>query len=392
MKHKEDENLNMKISYIKNQYKYLPLNFNEKKGLSLISKFTFVLLFSLIVIVCVIISLYIRNLQQLKTVLSRKSIDIEQNEKNFFEKLRTILNKDEILENEIMKKHTTFQLGGPAKFFIKPKSINKIIKVLLLCKEYSIDYFILGNGSNLLVSDQGYDGLVINIHEDNFSDLKVEQIDNKKYKIIVGGGILMRTLAKKLCLLSLSGLEDIIDIPGTIGGGIIMNASAGLNKGLIYNSLDKVKVITPEGEIKELFKKECQLRTRGSMLKDNKYMVIEATFNLVKGDKMIIQKSMSDHTSRRYSRQPMYFPSAGCFFVWIKPKFGSLYEKYKESNLVSYKIGDAMIYTHNIAFIVNLGNAKSSDVYQIVVHVEKILKDKYNINIRREVVVLGSFS
>ena len=290
-----------------------------------------------------------------------------------------------------MSKHTTFQLGGRAKFFIKPKSVNKIIKVLQICKEYSIEYFILGNGSNLLVSDKGFDGLVINIHEDNFSDLKVEQIDDKKYKVIVGGGILMRTLAKKLCLLSLSGLEDIIDIPGTIGGGIIMNASAGLNKGLIYNSLYKVKVITPDGEIKELFKKECELRNRGSMLKDNKYMVIEATFNLVKEDKMIIQKTMSDHTSRRYSRQPMYFPSAGCFFVWMKPKFGSLYEKYKESNLVSYKVGDAMIYTHNIAFIVNLGNARSSDVYQIVTHIEKTLKDKYDINIRREVVVLGSF-
>ena len=202
----------------------------------------------------------------------------------------------------------------------------------------------------------------------------------------------MKTLAKKLCLLSLSGLEDIIDIPGTIGGGIIMNASAGLGKGLIYNSLDKVKVITPEGEIKELSKIECQLIHRGSMLKDKKYIIIEATFNLVKEDKIIIQKTMSDHTSRRYSRQPMYFPSAGCFFIWIKPKFGSLYEKYKENNLVSYKVGDAMIYTHNIAFIVNLGNATSSDIYKIVIHVEKILKDKYDINIKREVVVLGSFS
>ena len=92
----------------------------------------------------------------------------------------------------------------------------------------------------------------------------------------------MRTLSKKLCLLSLSGLEDIIDIPGTIGGGIIMNANAGLGKGLIYDSLDKVKVITPEGEIKELSKKECQLTLRGSMLKDNKYLVIESTFNLIK--------------------------------------------------------------------------------------------------------------
>ena len=160
---------------------------------------------------------------------------------------------------------------------------------------------------------------------------------------------------------------------------------------LLYNSLEKVKIITPEGEVKELSKKECHLVTRGSMLKDRKYMVIEATFKLQKADKMIIQKTMADHTSRRYSKQPKYFPNAGCFFVWFKPKFGSLYDKYKENNLVSYRIGDAMIYTHNIAFIVNLGNAKASEVYQIVTHIEKVFKDKYNISIRREVVVLGSF-
>ena len=161
-----------------------------------------------------------------------------------------------------------------------------------------------------------------------------------------------------------------------------MNASAGLGKNLIYNSLFKVKVITPDGEIKELSKQECQLGDRRSMLKDKKYMVIEATFNLKKENKMIIQKTMADHTSRRYSRQPMYFPSAGCFFVWSKPKFGSLYKIYKENNLVSYRIGNAMIYTHNIAFIVNLGNAKASDVYKIVLHVEKILKDKYDFSIK----------
>jgi UDP-N-acetylmuramate dehydrogenase len=141
------------------------------------------------------------------------------------------LDNDEFFENEMMNKHTTFQLGGPAKFFTKPKSINKIIKIIQLCKRYSIEYFILGNGSNLLVSDQGFDGLIINILEDNFSDIKVERLDEIHYKLIVGGGVLMRTLAKRLCLLSLSGLEDIIDIPGTIGGGIIMNASAG-GKGL----------------------------------------------------------------------------------------------------------------------------------------------------------------
>ena len=291
----------------------------------------------------------------------------------------------------MMYKHTTFKLGGPAKLFIIPSSINKIIKVIHLCKEYQIEYFILGNGSNLLVSDEGYNGIIINIHENNFSNLKIKQVNQNIYHITVGGGMLMRNLAIKMCLLSLSGLEDIIDIPGTIGGGIIMNASAG-GKGLIIDSLLKVKIITPDGEIKELSKKECELRGRGSLLKDRKYMVIEGTFNMIKFDKLLIQKRMADHTSLRYSRQPMYLPSAGSFFIWWKPKFGSLYEKYKESNLVGYKIGDAMIYTHNIAFIVNLGNAKSSDVYKIVLHVEKTIKKNYNINIKREVVVIGAFS
>lgn len=326
----------------------------------------------------------------IKTFLQRKSIDFNKNDREFLSKLKLFLDKDEIMENEMMYKHTTFELGGPAKFFIKPKSINKIIKVLQLCKEYSVEFFVLGNGSNLLVSDHGYDGIIINIHEENFSDLKLEEIDKTHNKIIVGGGILMSNLAKRLCLLSLSGLEDIVDIPGTIGGGIIMNASSG-GKGLIYNSIEKVKVITPEGNIKELSKKECKFRFRGSKLKDEKYIVIEATFNLIKENRIIIQKTMADHTSLRYARQPKYFPSAGCFFVWMKPKHGSLYKKYRENNLVSYRVGDAMISTYNIAFIVNLGNATSSDVYKIAIHVENIMKIKYNLNIKREVIVLGSF-
>ena len=392
MKINSCEQIKLQASYDKS---FSTLNHGNKIKLNIYIIIAFCFIFFLIILLIFSTNNKNQNYQNqnigIKNKFSFKPIKHSEKEKIFYEKLKLILDNEEICENELMSKHTTFQLGGPAKFFIKPNSINKILKVIQLCREYSIEYFILGNGSNLLVSDQGYDGLVINIKENNFSDLKIKQIDETNYKINVGGGTLMRTLAQRLCLLSLSGLEDIIDIPGTIGGGIIMNASAG-EKGLIYNSLEKVKVITPEGEIKELSKKECKLRHRGSFLQDNKYIVIEAIFNLIKTDKMIIQKTMADHTSRRYSKQPMYFPSAGCFFVWNKPKFGSLYEKYKESNLVSYKVGDAMIYTYNIAFIVNLGDAKSSDVYQIVTKVENIMLSKYKINIKREVVVLGSFS
>ena len=388
MKSNDLENMNISQASKK---QYLPINDtkinNKKKSYKLIFTIIIISIISIFIAFSIIKK---NNNKELKPTLSRKSIDNKIDQKNFLTKLKLILDEDEILLNEMMSKHTTFKLGGPAKYFIIPKSIDKIIKVIQLCNEYSIEYFILGNGSNLLVSDKGFNGLVINIHENNFSNFKVEKEDGKNYKVTVGGGMLMRTLAQKLCILSLSGLEDIIDIPGTIGGGIIMNASAG-GKGLISDSLDKVKVITPEGKIIELSKSECKLKRRNSLLKKKKYLIIEAVFKLTKDDKLIIQKTMADHTAKRYSRQPMYFPSAGSFFVWNKKKNGSLFEKYKENNLVGYKIGDAMIYIHNIAFIVNLGNAKASDVFKICIHVQKVIKSKYNIKINPEVIFLGSF-
>ena len=197
---KEDDKIRIKDLFKK---QYIPLKKDSKiNKFSYIFKFTFVSIFCVIIFLIVICHFKNRK-SQIKIVLSRKSIETNKNDKAFLEKLKLVLNNDEILENEMMNKHTTFQIGGPAKFFIKPKSINKIIKVLKLCKEYSIEYFILGNGSNLLVSDHGYDGLIININEENFSDLKLEEIDESHNKVIVGGGILMRTLAKKMCLLSL---------------------------------------------------------------------------------------------------------------------------------------------------------------------------------------------
>ena len=243
---------------------------------------------------------------------------------------------------------------------------------------------------NLLVSDEGYYGVVIQINESNFRNLQVNKEDENNYTLIVGGGLLMKTLSIEACLLSLKGLEDIIDIPGTVGGGIIMNVSF-KGTGLII-PLRKVKIITSEGKILELTKEECKFIRRGSMLKDKKYIVIEAMFKLEKGDQMIIQKTMTDNTMKRYEKQPMYFGSAGSFFIWFHDKHGGLYKKYKECNLVGYRVGDVMIYTYNIGFIVNLGRGTASQVMEIVTHIEKIIKEKYQIEMKREVIVIGTIN
>ncbi|ORX39506.1 hypothetical protein BCR36DRAFT_588239, partial [Piromyces finnis] len=212
--------------------------------------------------------------------------------------IKNTLKNDEYIENEMMKKHTTFRIGGPAKVFVKPKNVNQIIEIINLCNKHNVSYFILGNGSNLLVSDSGYMGVVIQIHQYNFSNLEVIKNDENNYILRVGAGMLMRNLSIEASLLSLEGLEDIIDIPGTVGGGISMNASF-LGTGLI-KPLRKVKIITPEGVLIELTKEECGFYHRGSILRDKKYLVIEATFELKKGNKIKIQKTMTTNTEKRY--------------------------------------------------------------------------------------------
>ena len=363
-----------------NKKNFFHFSNNQSFNINFINNKIILTKFCTIIILFIFIFKYFTN----NNFLTNK-IDFE-----FKNHLKNIIkNDDDIIENELLSKHTTFRLGGPAKFFIRPKTNNQIIKIIELCNKYKIHYFILGNGSNLLVSDIGYNGVIIQIYEKYFSNLEIRKDDENNYNLIVGGGMPMRTLSIEACLLSLTGLEDIIDIPGTVGGGIIMNAS--YKRTALTNSLIKVKAITPDGKEIELTKEECGLTKRGSILKNNKYIVIEARFKLQKDDPIIIQKTMTNNTMSRYEKQPMYFGSAGCFFVWDHAKYGGMYEKYKKSNLVSYRVGNAMIYTYNIAFIVNLGNATANQVMEIVKYIENIMRKQYKIKIKREVIVIGSY-
>lgn len=376
------------MKHILSKKEYIPLS--EIKSKKCINKLKKIIIIILIFFFYIYIRIIKNYLIYSLPILSKKADKINKIDVEFLNEFKNLLKNEEIIKNEIMSRHTTFKIGGPAQYFVKPRTIDKIIEIIHLCNKHKVNYFILGNGSNLLVSDNGYYGVVILIHENNFSNLEIQKENENNYILKVGGGMLMKTLSIEACLLSLKGLEDIIDIPGTVGGGIIMNASFRKN-GLII-PLQKVKIITPEGILKELTKEECRLVHRGSLLKDKKYLVIEASFILNKGDKLIIQKTMTDNTKFRYEKQPMYFGSAGCFFIWDHSKHGSMYEKYKESNLVSYRVGNAMVYSYNIAFIVNLGKANSADVMEVVTHIEKIMKKKYGIEMKREVVTIGSFN
>ena len=342
--------------------------------------------FSIIFLLLIFITYKKKYFLYKHSILSAISIKNNKINTYFINNLKDILKYDEILENEMMKKYTTFKIGGPAKILVKPKTIKQILEIIQLCNKFKVNYFILGNGSNLLVSDKGYYGVVIQILENNFSNLEVIRIEKNNYILKVGGGMLMKTLSIEACLLSLTGLEDVIDIPGTIGGGIIMNAS--FRGSGLRNALEKVKIITPEGIIRELTNKECDFSYRRSLLKDKKYIIIEAIFKLKKGDKMEIQQTMTYYTKIRYERQPMYFGSAGSFFVYMP----GMHKRYIESNLLSYRVGNAMVCSYNINFIVNLGNSSANEVMCVATKVEKTIKKNYGIEMKKEVILLGSFN
>lgn len=382
MKSEKDNNFLTKKDFI-----ILSKEKHTNKNISISKINSFKIIIIILIILIVFLNFFIKKNLNKNNRLNSLSQKIEQ---KFFNELKVILKDVPISINEMMHLHTTFKIGGPAKFFIRPKTEKQIIDAIKICNKYKIPYFILGNGSNLLVSDSGYDGLIIQIKEIYFSKLEAIKKNGNYYILSVGGGLLMKTLSIEACLLSLTGLENIIDIPGTVGAGIIMNASF-YNKGL-RETLKKVRVITPNGKIEEFNKSECRLYLRGSMLKDKKYIVIEATFELYKGDQIKIQKTMTENTKERYNNQPMYFGSPGCFFVWDHQKYGSMFEKYKKVNLVSYKKGNIMIYTYNISFIVNLGKGTASQVMEIVLYIEKIMKEKFNIKMRREVIIIGSIN
>jgi UDP-N-acetylmuramate dehydrogenase len=239
------------LKHILSKKEYLPLSeIKSKKYINNLKKI--ITIFAIIIIFNVFF--YVRNIKNNLIynlpILSKKTDNINKIDAELLNEFKKILADEEIIENELMSRHTTFKIGGPAQYFVKPRSNNKIIEIILLCNKHKVNYFILGNGSNLLVSDKGYYGVVILIHENNFSNLEIQKENENNYVLKVGGGMLMKTLSIEACLLSLTGLEDIIDIPGTVGGGIIMNAS--FRKHGLNIPLQKVKIITPEGILKEL--------------------------------------------------------------------------------------------------------------------------------------------
>lgn len=291
------------------------------------------------------------------------------------------LGSDNVRLHEPMKKHTTFRIGGPADYYLCPHSTEELQKILQICRENKLEFFILGNGSNLLVSDKGYRGVVIQLWK-NFSDIETE--DNT---ITVKAGALLSKVAAEALEESLTGMEFASGIPGTMGGAVMMNAGA--YGGEMKDIIREVTVLTREGELLTLSKEEMNFGYRTSVVKEKGYVVISAVLQLRRGDREEIRKVMDELKERRVTKQPLDMPSAGSTFKRPEGYFAG--KLIMDAGLRGFSVGGAQISEKHCGFVVNKGDATAADVLGLIGEVQKRVQEKFGVALEPEVKFLGEF-
>lgn len=280
-----------------------------------------------------------------------------------------------------MKKHITFRVGGPAACFLTPSTKEQIREILHICQEEKTPYFILGNGSNLLVSDQGFDGVVLQVYKN------MNQVTVEGEHLRVQAGALLSATARKALEAGLTGMEFAAGIPGTMGGAAVMNAGA--YGGEMKDILESVTVLTPEGEQKELKNEELQLGYRTSVVKEKGYIVLEAVLSLKKGDPEAIKSRMDELKEQRVTKQPLEYPSAGSTFKRPEGYFAG--KLIMDSGLAGYQVGGAQVSEKHCGFVINAGGATARDVRTLMDNVRDIVYKKYGVTLEPEVKFLGDF-
>lgn len=295
---------------------------------------------------------------------------------------KEVLGEECVLVGEPMAKHTTFRVGGPADYFLSPDAIEGVMQAYKICKKENLPYYVLGNGSNLLVSDEGYRGAIIQIYK-NLNKVTLEG----EHMIRAQAGALLSTVAKCALNHDLTGMECLSGIPGTLGGAVTMNAGA--YGGEIKDILVEVTVLDETGEIRTIPAKNLELGYRTSVIAKKGYVVLEAVLSLEKGDEKKIRERMEELKTQRVSKQPLEFPSAGSTFKRPEGYFAG--KLIQDAGLAGYTVGGAQVSPKHCGFVVNIGQATAADVYQLICDVQKIIQEKNQVQLEPEVKMLGVF-
>lgn len=293
--------------------------------------------------------------------------------------LKRFVPEENMRLQEPMAGHTTFRIGGPADCFVQIENKEQLIQVLRYLRQVEVPFFVLGNGSNLLVSDNGYQGIILQIGQ------KMSKVEVEGDVIIAQAGASMSQVARIALEHGLTGLEFASGIPGTIGGGVVMNAGA--YDGELSGVVIQVNVVNGAGECMELEKDSMEFGYRTSIIKNNPFTVTEVILRLEKGDSEQIKAKMDDLAARRREKQPLEYPSAGSTFKRPKGNFAG--KLIMDAGLRGFRIGGARVSEKHCGFVVNIGNATAEDVRDVISEVQERVKERFNVNLEPEVLFLG---
>ncbi len=300
---------------------------------------------------------------------------------SIFDYIEKIVPKENILFNEPMSRHTTFRVGGAAKCLIKINNKEQLKKLVPYLQITGQKYFILGNGSNLLVGDRGYSGIVVKLDDGNGSIT----VEGERMK--VSAGTLLGKAAMEAKENSLTGMEFASGIPGTIGGAIVMNAGA--YGGEMKQIVESVEVMNREGEILVLDNDTMEFGYRTSVIKSRPFVILETVLALKKGDKEEIGAKMEDLAKQRREKQPLEYASAGSTFKRPEGYFAG--KLIMDAGLRGFSIGGARVSEKHCGFVINSGNATAADIREVIEEVQQCVKAKFGVALEREVIYLGDF-
>ncbi len=295
--------------------------------------------------------------------------------------LLTIFPSSTMKWEEAMSNHTSFRIGGPADLLFIPETVRDIKRMLAFCKDHNVPFYIMGNGSNLLVGDKGFRGVVIQISRN------MNQVTISGTEVFAQAGVLLSTLANKILQEELAGFEFASGIPGTLGGAVYMNAGA--YDGEMKDVLLSAEIITRKGDIKTLDLANLGLGYRSSHLMANGDIVLSAKMRLTKGDAELIRHKMDDLNMRRKDKQPLEKPSAGSTFK--RPVGYYAGKLIMDAGLRGYTIGGAQVSDKHCGFVVNTGNATAKDVKALVAYIQQTVEDRFGVILEPEVRMIGEF-
>lgn len=280
--------------------------------------------------------------------------------------------------DEPMRLHTTFKVGGPADVFVTPESTDELIACVGACRRLQVPFFVLGKGSDLLVSDEGYRGVMIAL--DGLDEIRADGS-----VLVCEAGAALADVAERACELGLSGFEFACGIPGSVGGACFMNAGA--YDGCMADVLQSVDVLDASGEVRTLDVDDLDLGYRRSRVRTEGLVVLRARIALVPGESTEVRAKMDDLTRRREEKQPLEYGSAGSTFKRPEGYFAG--KLIMDAGLKGYRVGDACVSTKHAGFVVNLGEATAADVRAVIAHVQDEVERQFGVHLEPEVRFLG---